>query len=293
MGAKWLRVDFAWAFVERREGTYDWSALDGVVREANSRHLKILALAAYSPEWARPAHTTDKTPPTDPSRYAAFVRAAAARYSPLDVHHWEIWNEANVAVFWQPRPSVAAYLGLLCQAYAAIHTIDPNATVISSGLAPATDNYNGSEIAPGTFLRQIYDLSGGLWFDAVGVHANSYPYRPSYQVPWNTFRQVPKLYRIMRESGDGSKKVWLTESGWATGSAPRAVTPTQQREYLVEQYELWARWPWAGPNFTYTMRDMGTNPKDLNQNFGLLRYNYSPKPSWSAYRAEMALPYRW
>lgn len=104
-GAKWLRFDFDWASAELSPGSYRWTYIDRVVHKARARGLRILATPAYTPTWARPAGTTDKHPPTDPATYAAFVGAAARRYAPLGVHHWEIWNEPNVQQFWQPAPN--------------------------------------------------------------------------------------------------------------------------------------------------------------------------------------------
>ena len=70
--------------------------------------------------------------PADPGPFAQFAGAAAARYAPLGVHDWEIWNEPNGA-FWLPAPNPAAYVAWL-RVMPAIKAADPEATVISGGL---------------------------------------------------------------------------------------------------------------------------------------------------------------
>src|SRR4051794_21064835 len=66
-GAKWVRFDFDWASAEPSQGDFDWGPIDRVVSAVRARGLEVLATPAYTPDWARPAGTTDKTPPTDPS----------------------------------------------------------------------------------------------------------------------------------------------------------------------------------------------------------------------------------
>ena len=46
---------------------------------------------------------------------------------------------------------------------------------------------------------------------------------------------------------------------------------------------------WAGPAFVYSYHDSGTNDRNVEQNFGVVHYNYSPKP---AYRASSEPPRR-
>src|SRR5213078_1960174 len=77
-GAKWVRFDFDWASAEPSPGQFNWGPIDRVVTAVRARGLEVLATPAYTPGWARPTGTTDKTPPTDLATYATFVGAAAA-----------------------------------------------------------------------------------------------------------------------------------------------------------------------------------------------------------------------
>ena len=110
--------------------------------------------------------TSDKSPPADPAAFARFAAQAARRYAPLGVHHWEIWNEPNLAAFWMPRADPAAYARLLVDAAAAIRAADPRAVVILGGLAPGADD--GGNRSPLGFLRDVYAAGAKCAFDAVG-----------------------------------------------------------------------------------------------------------------------------
>ena len=90
-GATWLRVDVPWTTVESAQGSFDWNTPDRVIRAAVSDGLNIDVILDYAPTWAQ--QPSSGFP--NPSSFAAFVSAAAAHYSPIGVHTFEIWNEPN------------------------------------------------------------------------------------------------------------------------------------------------------------------------------------------------------
>lgn len=286
-GARWLRMDFDWSYVQRvGPGSYDWSSIDVVVREAQARGLEVLALLAFTPEWARPAGAPDKHPPLDPDRFAVYASEAAKRYAPLGVHTWEIWNEPNVSDFWAPRPDPEGYAALLERAAAAIRAVDSSATVVSGGLAPATDRSDGTQIRDRTFLARLYDAGAGGSFDAVGLHAYSFPALPTEPLDWSSFATAPLLHTVMAEHGDGAKKVWVTEMGAPTGGA-RRMTEEGQAETVRLAYDAWTKQAFAGPLIWFSWRDEGPDRTDQAQTFGLVRNDGSAKPALTAFVEEM------
>ena len=205
-GSHWLRVDFMWSGIEAAgRGQYSWDAADRLVAAANARGIHLLAMAAYTPAWNRPAGTTDHYQPTDPTAYAEFVRAAAARYAPLGLHAWEIWNEPNTTDFWQPAPNPARYTELLKLGSAAIRSVDPSAFVVSAGVAPAV-NSPGHSIAPTDFVAAMYAAGAGPSIDAVGLHPYSFPYVPTYPLrrstrSWRPTATAPRRSGVPRSAG--------------------------------------------------------------------------------------------
>ncbi len=49
-----------------------------------------------------------------------------------------------------------------------------------------------------------------------------------------------------------------------------------------------ANYDWGGPLFVYQGRDYGTDKSDRENFFGLLRHDFSPKPSYRAYQDAVA-----
>jgi hypothetical protein len=288
-GAGWVRMDINWAVIQRDgPGSYDWSTFDGVAVRAVSAGFQVLGVIVYTPPWARPAGGTARTPPADLTEYSTFVGAAVAHYSRLGVHAYEIWNEPNLASFWQPRADAARYAQMLRGAYAAVKRVDPEATVVSGGLSPATDD--GKSIAPVTFLKTLYGSGGKGAFDALGHHPYCWPANPGDPEPWSAWYQMAgaqtSLRGVMQANGDGAKQIWATEFGAPTrGPAGSHVTEAEQAEMLSRGLRLFRSYAWAGPIFWYSERDLGPDGASVESSFGILRNDFTPKPAFAALRA--------
>ena len=288
LGAGWLRFDMAWSDIQSGgPSNYNWTRYDVVVDAANARGLQILAILSYTPAWARPAGSPDddKYAPSNPQDYANFAAAAVGRYAPKGVKHWEIWNEPNIIGFWKPQPDAVKYTALLKAAYTAIKQVDPSAMVITAGMSPAT---NGTNIAPITFLQTLYANGAKGFFDAVGHHPYCFPIMPSEFQSWSAWSQMsqtsPSLRSVMTDNGDQNKKIWATEFGAPTNGTTPPITENQQAQMVTEAYNLIGTYAWAGPLFWYTYRDPGNDPSDREDWFGLVRLDYSRKPSYNAYQ---------
>ena len=280
---RWLRLDFDWSVIQDGgPSAFDWSDTDRIVDAASLRNLSIIALVTYTPSWARPPGSPDKNPPTDPDDFARFVSVAAQRYP--QVTTWEIWNEPNVAAFWYPRPDPEGYTALLVRASAAIHAVDSNATIISGGLAPASNTANGSQIDARTFLARVYDARGGRAFDAVGLHPYSFPHLPMYAADYNTFVTTPGLYQVMVDHGDVAKKIWGTEVGAPTEGGGGSVTESRQAEIAQHAYQRWTTWRFTGPLIWFEFQDAGSDPDNRDDHFGLVAADGREKPALAVFR---------
>lgn len=287
IGVRWVRLDLQWAYVqEHGPDQWRWTKLDTAVRLARERELDVLALLAYTPGWARPSGTTDKHPPNDPDAFARYVREVARRYGPIGVRAFEIWNEPNIAAFWEPRPDPERYTELLTRAAAAVRAEIPDATVVTGGLAPASDRSDGREIRDRTFLQRIYAAGGGGAFDAVGLHPYTWPSLPDHAADWNTMLGAESLHRVMAANGDTAKRIWGTEFGAPTLERARGVDPEEQRGTVEQGYARWATYSFAGPLLWFTFRDDGEPASDeYDDHYGLVDASGARKPAYGAFVA--------
>lgn len=286
-GATWVRLDLDWSWVERTRGAPDWDATDTAVGLARDAGLRVLLLVAYTPAWARPAATDDKTPPTDPADLAAFAARAVERYGDT-VDAWEVWNEPNLDAFWQPRPDPDAYARLLVETTAAIRDVDPDAFVLSAGLAPATDTVDAAEWEPERFLAAMAAAGALDDVDAVGIHPYSFPALPDGGEPWNLFGRLPALAELAVDGSGRRLPLWLTEYGFPTGDHPGRVNEEVQAEGIVAAIAAAQATPGIGPLFVYADRDRDEEADPGG--FGVRDADGAPKPAWHALHEALRCP---
>ena len=303
-GATWTTLDIDWNHIQDNgPTTWKWNlATDRAVLSANRHGLQMIGIAGYSPPWAR---RVDCPPgnlhcfPANADDYGRFLGAAAARYGSRStdarlrgtVEVWSLWNEPNHRPYSMPRPDPVKYAAMVKSAYAAIKAADPEATVLTGGTAPAPDAPDGSDYEQVTWLRMLYANGAGGSFDGVANHPYAYPFSPLTDKEWNAYRQTEFLHDVMAAHGDGAKKVWGTEMGAPTGTAPKDLTEAAQAQHVQAYYSGW--WngrfrAFTGPLIWFRLRDEGTNPAD--QNFGLQRRDRSPKPAFGAFQGLMSQP---
>lgn len=291
LGMTWLRTDLYWSNIQAAgPDSYDWTVPDRVVATAAAHGVQVLFVVGTTPQWAR-SIATERSAPADPADYGAFLDAAVRRYAPLGVHAWEIWNEPNLAGAFPTQPDPIRYTRLLTAAHDAIKAADPTATVILGGLSPVVDtkaSLLGEVKVFGAvdFLRGVYDQGGGDSFDAVGFHPYSYPRMPSDPAPWTGWSIMTGPIRdLMTAHGDAGKKIWITEYGAPTNEGRSKVSEAEQADMLRRSIALARGYPWAGPYFWYSYRDLGTDPANNEMWFGLLRADGSAKPAHDALKA--------
>jgi hypothetical protein len=273
-GAGWAREDIHWYRIQPTPGTWDWSYTDAAFRELLARNLQIVGVLGHPPGWATPE--PDDLPgensffAPDPQRFAAFAQEVVRRYGAY-VHHWEIWNEPDNALFWRPAPDPRAYAALLAQTAAAIRGVDPRATIILGGINPFDTE----------FLRQIAEAGAWANFDVLAIHPYVDPATPEagrLDAAADGVRALLARY--------GERPIWATELGWSSGASDRSetrVSEQEQADYLVRATLLLLR---SGVErvFWYALKDDPGNAYGLVP-YGAGRLDYSGrKPAFLAFR---------
>lgn len=287
LGANWIRFDFDWAYIQADGPTsYNWAANDAAVASAQARGIKVLGIIAYVPQWALPSGCTDsyRCAPKNASDFAAFAAKVAARYAPMGVHTWEIWNEPNLS----GKFTAPTYTALLQATYTAIKQVDPTAFILNGGLGPAVTN--GTDISPCDFLAGIYQSGGKGSFEAIAHHP--YCFHAGFAFPfyqdwsaWSQMQDTPTSLRsIMIANGDQSKQIWATEFGAPSGGSSNAMSEADQALLVKNAYHLFHSYAWSGPLFWYTYKDPCTTPTSEECYFGLVRSDYSHKSAYRAYQ---------
>jgi hypothetical protein len=309
---RWVKQMFSWRDIEGvAKGSFDWGNADRVVEQAEKRGLFILARLDREPYWARDNSDLTIQPNGPPANYQDFgdyCFAIADRYRGR-IKAYQVWNEPNLTREWGGKPpDPAEYTRLLAACYQGVKRGDPDAIVISAGLAP-TGTTLPVAIPDDEFLNGMYDAGANAYFDMLGLNAPGYGTPPETSpdevaaMPewkgfrWATFRHVEDMRAIMVSRGDGSKQVAILEMGWTTDPIhPEyswyAVTQKQQAEYLLEAY-WWARlhWqPWIGIMTTIYIPAQDWTSDDEQYWWAIMEPDY-PIMVWRpAFEALMTLP---
>ncbi len=267
-GFTWVKQHVGWRDVEGiAKGHYDWYFTDRIVADAEQLGLNVLFRLDREPVWAVPPEgtTSDNGPPENPQDFGDFCHALADRYRGR-VRAYQVWNEPNLAREWGGwTPDPAEYVELLRACYIGVKTADPDALVISAGLAP-TGNGPPEAIPDVDCLIGMYEAGAAPYFDLLGVNAPGFKAAPEVSPDeaaatpeyggqrFFCFRRVEDAREIMLRYGDGDKQVAVLEIGWTTDPRPNspyhwhAVTEEQQADYLVRAFryarEHWS--PWVG-----------------------------------------------
>lgn len=275
MGVNDIRIAVPWVYVQPQDNdNYDWAKMDYVVHAASERGMNIVGVISGTPTWAGFPFNGH----SDPADYARFAGAVAARYNDTSsigaIDDFEIWNEPNGALFYNPV-SASSYTKMLQAAYPAIKASNPNATVIA-GVLGAVKTISGLSVAPQTFLSQMYQAGAEGYFDALSYHPYHYtlPFSLGTGVADSPLEQVKALRALMDANGDADLKIWATEYGLPTNYP---ITQTQQAAFIHDFVVAWQNIEGAGPMFIYTTRDSHTGGFDDEENFGLFKTNWTPK----------------
>ena len=292
LGGVMIRRDFTWNEIEPAKGTFDFTAYDELVAEAESANVKLLGTLDYGVAWANAGSGGDVAyPPTDPQDYADYAAAVAARYAGK-VDDWEIWNEPNNGFrFWKPTLSgdPAAYGALLEDTFASIHAAAPSAHVLLGGTVFTPQLIEGAI----PWLEDAYAAHQDLatHFDVAGVHTYaSYP--PQSPPELGELADPPLDAKIqmhawlLAQHGAAATPIWITEIGWPVYDA---VDEATQARFTVRATLVAARQGASGV-FWYTLRD-GPNPTAFppEDAFGLLHHDSSPKPVFTALQAMLTV----
>ncbi|MCB0027893.1 MAG: cellulase family glycosylhydrolase [Anaerolineales bacterium] len=303
MGFGWVKQHFAWRDIETIEkGSYDWWRPDIIVGLAEDAGLKLLIRLDRQPFWTQPEGMApqENRPPDNLADFGDFCGAVAGRYKGR-IAAYQVWNEPNLRREWgEEPPDPAGYTALLQVCYEAIKLADPDAIVISAGLAPTGNQLPDALPAP-EFLQGMYDAGAADYFDVLGVNAPGYKAPPELSPDeaavsqeygagrWFAFRHVEDQRRIMVANGDGAKQIAVLEMGWTLDQvnpsyAWHAVSEQEQADYLVRAYE-YARehWtPWIGLMTTIYIADYDWTEADEQWWWSITLPDGSPRLAFTA-----------
>ncbi|SDD50428.1 Endo-1,4-beta-xylanase, GH35 family [Paenibacillus sp. UNCCL117] len=273
-GVKVIRDEMQWHKVEKAKGVFDFTRHDTWINELAAQDFRIIGILSYN----NPLYN-GKSGVSQGEKYAPATQEemdAFLTYVTKTVEHYkgkvdtfEIWNEPNITGFWKPTPDAVAYSDLVKAASLAIRAANPDATIIAGAVA----NQNGYQ-----FLTQMFEQGVYPYIDAISFHPYVYPYNPDME-----YHSKLGAYAATLKPFGGWKDLYVTEVGWPTSLDTRGINESLQASYLMKHFMISAA---AGLKLSsiYDLRDDGTDAHYTEDNFGIIRHDFSAKPSMIALR---------
>jgi hypothetical protein len=274
-GFRRVNMDLLWSEVEKRPGVYDFSKYDWAIQNLLRRGIRpMIILGLGNPLYAQ--GLTIEPP---------HVREAYERYAMATVDHfknrgllWQIVNEPNHEFFWQPKPNPELYANLAMGLAPKLKMLDPSGVFI----APSTAG------APADFLERCFRHGLLQVVDAVAVH--TYQAFPTKRIPEFFEREYMQARQLIDRYSPPGKFIPLLIGEWGYSTAIGEVDEQTQANFLVRQ-ALLGMMVGTPVNITYDWKgDINTpggNPAKKEHNFGLVRPDLQPKPSYFAMREMM------
>jgi polysaccharide biosynthesis protein PslG len=277
-GANVLRVDVGWATLETAKSHYDsafLAKLDALLAGAQTRGIKVIATLWQTPHWASSGGAWND-PPTNPADYGAFARFITGRYG-TELAAVEAWNEPEIHNNLISSNLPATYTQMVKAFYTGAKEGNPGVDVLAGSLAYADI----------PFLQALYADGIKGFYDGISVHPYADGANPANTSVTHSFLGgIQTLHAAQLKAGD-STPVWVTEFGWPTGTSSAANSEQQQAEYVQEAFGILDGLSYVKGASVYQLRDMGTEASNAEDNFGLLRENFAPRPAYAAFAAAM------
>ncbi|MCW2992285.1 MAG: endo,4-beta-xylanase [Solirubrobacterales bacterium] len=247
-GVESVVTELNWAAAQpAKAAAPDFARSDGIVLAAARRGMRVLPVVVFAPAWAAVDPSQVASPPRN-APYAAFLRAAIARYGPrgslwtehpavrrVPIRSWQVWNEPSHEGFWTIQPFAARYVSLLRAAHRAIKGADPGARVVLAGLV--YDSW--------TQLQRLYAKGAHGWFDVLSLH----PYTRKLS---DVLVALRRNRRVLDRHRDRDIPIIATELSW-----PSAVGHTDSRYgYEVTEREQARRVAAALPRLAAARRTL-------------------------------------
>lgn len=237
-GFGWMRHEFHYA------NPMSFEHYDAANSKAKAKGIKTLGLLAYP--GSGKSHDDWKN----------YVQSVVSHYG-TDISAWEIMNEADNYL------SASDYVTYLKEAHAIIKGINPNATVVLTGITSRPETPN--------FWNGVAAAGGWGYFDVAGLHVYhaGNPEKVNFG-GGDLIAEYDRAVASLKKNG-GGKKIWITETGYKTSE----VGNENQANYLARTLIMSKSISTIEKIFIYRLYD------DSSETYGLTGADLSERTSYS------------
>ena len=221
--------------------------------------------------------TQNKHPWDFPDNYLTNILYLQKRFNRTPCYY-EVMNEVNYVAkkgYIAIDSLAKLYTNCLSDTYLRLKKENSNAVILSSGLAGTADR----------FIEKLSANHAYEYFDVLNIHA--------YHKPEALPAMYKYIHKVMKE-GEWQKPVWLTECGMSTYINRSLIKKKNINKIKQEnEKEQARRLPriflisfayGVDKVMWYQLRSREESDYDMQENYGILHSDLSPKPSFYAYK---------
>ncbi|MFG1374570.1 hypothetical protein V5F32_20530 [Xanthobacter oligotrophicus] len=220
--------------------------------------------------------------------FAAYLREAV-RLTEAHRPIYEIWNEWNLHSGSGPvlprlngegdesDPRAAVHYTRVAQAAVrTIREVSPHARIVVGAV--------GDDAGWG-WTKSIVSRGALKGADGLSVHVYNHCLNVRDRTARELIRRVETLQSELKlASGGVETPIYITEFGWPVFPQRCTLDETQAAHNVAQFILLAAPVPWIKGIWVHSLKDVGNNPDDIEDHFGLFRFDNSPKPAVCFFR---------
>jgi len=297
LGGNLTRDSYEWAWVQHSvngphvKDRFVAAAEDHIRNAYKSDGIESLRLLCYGND----VYWTGETVPSAPA-FARFIEGFIAYAIRIMEDQpatklFEVWNEWNLTSHFNGNEEIrrgSLYAQLFVHVAAAIHKKQPDAVVITQGLAISKET-NG--LPDNEFLVRTLNYPGVLQSaDGIGLHPYFFKLHGAPEILMNYLAFTrQQLLREVKGYSERALPFFITETGFPTAEKSNfalgsrwgyGIDETLQAAFLARWAILCMSQPYIQGIVFHNFIDSGDDREDIEHNFGLLRSNLVPKLAW-------------
>lgn len=267
LGIKKVRDDCLWKWIIGTNGQYNFNRYDNWINECTENGISVIPIMFGPGDYAGDDNKISSQEELE--GYIEFITVFAKRYP--QILEYEIWNEPND--LYTTEQDIMWYSRAVEEAYIALKQINPEIKIISG----ATDTSDYAKVNTISFFENMLSNKAYNYSDAFSYH----PYDVKVDdMTNNIFYSKLNNHEDLINKNGGFLYSYITEYGGST-HLPYGMTEEQQAIKLVTQTSILKSYN-VKSACIYNVRNYGNNSSIASNNYGILNYDYSPKPAYYA-----------
>ena len=268
-----IRDDIYWSQVEREKGKYDYPKMFlEAPSEAQKAGLVQLSVLAYG----NPLYDGGAYPQTNASAeaYSNFAADVAKKLKGKNAFYqvWNEWDGGCGMPEFRGTSTPKGYAELLKKSYEKIKAADADATVVLNSICKGDKEFE--ELLKTGVIQNC---------DVLSLHTYNHSESQFNRTPEAWYKRMLGVGEIVKKYNFGkTKDLFITEMGFNNRTGRNGYTYAQSADYAARLYLLARTIPWIKGIWWYDFQDDGIDESELEDNFGLVKYDLTPKPAYYA-----------